>query len=146
MATRFDDASRVINGTHGTVTLNGRPWAEVTELQLKSTKTKEKIVRCGHMVPSYKTTEVVNKGSATFYHVDSDILTAEQGIFDGLEVSPTIVAPLKDPGALGAERIAVRGVNFDEMTVLEFKGATAMKKTLPFTFESWEPLDLIDVE
>ena len=51
---------------------------------------------------------------------------------------------LADPDAFGAERIAVYGVSYDEVAVMDWAAAKEGELTIPFTATSVEYLDKIE--
>lgn len=146
MARTAISASRVMNGTWGQLWVSGRLVAEATACQLKSAKSKEEVNLCGSMVPGYKTTKVKNTGSIELYHVDSDFVEQESSILEGLDNYYTIITKLSDPETGKVERVAVYDVNFDDVTLADWKAATVGKKTLPFTFGRYDLLDVAEVE
>ena len=140
---RFDSAARVMSGTHGKLWLSGERVAEVTALQAKITKNKKELARCGHMMSDHKVMGVSGKGSVTLFHVDSGMLLREEGIKSGLDNRYTLISELNDPDAMGAERVALYGVSFDEMTLADWKAAAEGSITVPFTFNDYELLDAV---
>ena len=146
MASTLERAARVINGTHGRLERDGVRWAETTGFQLKIAKTKESIKLCGDMMERSKTTSLKGTGSVTLYHVDSDVISDDLSILNGVENPHTLVGTLADPDAVGAERVAVTGVSFDDITLADWKAATVGTVTKAFTFTGVKLLDTIGVQ
>lgn len=143
MATSIDSAKRVISGSWGEVWLDGRKVAECSAFQAKVARNKEKLNFCGKFMSDTKATSADGTGSMTIYHVDSAHLMEESGIQNGVDRRYTLVAKLRDPDSWGAERVAVYGVSFDDMTLADWKAATTGSITRAFTFSSFELLDTI---
>lgn len=143
MATAIDSAKRVINGTYGEMWLNGTKMAEVTAVQGKIAKNKSDINLCGQFMADVKAISGKGTGSVTLYKVDSAMIQTELSTQNGVDSRHTIVAKLDDPDAYGAERVAFYGVSFDDVTLADWKAATAGTVTMPFTFTRAELLDQI---
>ncbi|MEG2421970.1 MAG: phage tail tube protein, partial [Oscillospiraceae bacterium] len=84
-------------------------------------------------------------GSVEFYKVDSGTMAEDMQILDGHDHYDTLVGALADPDAEGAERVAAKGVNFDDIPISDWKAGTNGKITRAFTFEGIQLLDLIPV-
>lgn len=145
MARNIDSAKRVINGTFGRCELNGRKLAETTGLQLKVNFTKRDINLCGQMMTDTKRVSAKGTGSVTLYKVDSGLLSTD-GVNLSRDTRHTIISELDDPDSYGAERIAVLGVSFDDLTLADWKAATEGTITAPFTYTGFKLLDLISAE
>lgn len=140
----MDSAKRVISGTWGTVWLNGEQVAECYGLQLKLSYNKEDINLCGQMVTDKKVTSVSGTGSMKLHKVSSRMgLLLGEKLRDGVDVRFTIVAKLADPDAYGAERVAVKNVSFDDLTLMDWEAKSVGKTECPFSFTQWEYLDSI---
>ena len=61
-----------------------------------------------------------------------------------LDFALTIVVALDDPTAYGAERVQLRDVLLDEITLSKFENKTLTEEEVPFTAGSYEFLDLIE--
>lgn len=62
--------------------------------------------------------------------------------------TPTFViqSNLADPDAIGAERVILRGVQFDELSLINWEAGKLGEESYAFTFASWEIKDVIDHE
>ena len=65
-------------------------------------------------------------------------------IRNGRDLRFTIISKLADPDAYGAERVAVKNVSFDDLTLADWEVATNGKVEAPFTFTDYEFLDLVE--
>lgn len=139
------DSDRTIMGTFGATYINGDKVAECTALQAKITLDKVEVPMCGVMGKRYKVVGYDAKGSITANKVTSrfgKLIAAN--IKQGKETVCTIISELSDPGAYGAERIALYGVKFDELTLADWAAKKIVEETMPFTFEEFEYLDMIE--
>ena len=143
MARTVDSARRVINGTWGEVWEDGIKVAEISAFQLKISKNKQKISMAGKILNDTKMTDADGTGSMTVYHVDSGHLAEGTEVKRGIDRRRTLVGKLADPDSWGAERVAVYGVSYDDITLMDWKAATPGSITRPFTFSDYELLDQI---
>lgn len=140
------DGYRVINGTWGSVWADGDELAEVTAFQVKIAKNKSSITFCGQMAEDSKVTGVKITGSMTLHKIYSRGSDDVEQVQSGHDVRKTLVGALADPDAFGAERIAVYGVSYDEVTVMDWAAAKEGSITVPFTATRVEYLDKIEVQ
>jgi hypothetical protein len=55
-----------------------------------------------------------------------------------------IISKVDDPDSYGAERVVVKNVSFDDLTLADWEAAVAGKVEAPFTFTAHEFLDKIE--
>ncbi|MEG2421397.1 MAG: phage tail tube protein [Oscillospiraceae bacterium] len=134
---------KLISGTHGTLFCDGVRIAEATGFQAKIEKTKEGYTICGNMMEQHKTLGLKGTGSMEIFNVDSGMVLGETTVLAGHDKYYTLVSDLADPDAMGAQRVAVKRVNFDDITLADWKAGTVGKVTKPFTFGDYQLLDLI---
>lgn len=140
----MDTAKRVMSGTWGQIWMDGEEVAECYKFQAKVTMNKEDVPRCGVMWTDYKVKNVSGKGSVGLYKVNSRMakLVGEK-IRSGKDPRFTIISKLSDPDAYGAERVAVKNVSFDDLTLADWEAAVFGKVEAPFTFGDYEYLDKV---
>ena len=137
-------ASQVVNGTWGEMWLNGDFMAETIALQAKVTLTKTAVNMCGTLVPGQKVTGMDLKGTMKINKVSSYMIRANSAnIKAGKAAEYTIISNLADPQSMGAERIVLKGVMIDELTLVDWEGKKNLEESIPFTFQDWDLLDLI---
>jgi len=137
-------ADKVLNGTWGEMWLNGDLMAETTALQAKVTLTKTAVNMCGTLVSGQKVTGMELKGTLKMNKVSSAMIKANSvNIKAGRTPEYTIISNLDDPQSAGAERIVLKGVMFDELTLVDWEAKKNGEESIPFTFMDWNPLDLI---
>lgn len=138
------DTSKVINGTWGSLILDGDEITEITAFQAKDEYQKEEVPRVGTMSKGYKISSVDGKGSATMNKVDSKMgRKIGKQVREGKTPKFTLIGGLVDPDAYGAERIAFYGVIFDDLTLMDWETGQFGKVECPFTYEGYEYLDMI---
>lgn len=143
MAKTLDGAKRVINGTYGEVWLDGDKVAECTACQAKVELTKESVNLCGQLMEDSKLVSAKGTGSLTLLKVDSGMAQRLAGVLNGVDRRFTIIEKLRDPDSFGAERVALYGVSFDDLTLADWEAAKQGSVTAPFTFTRYEYLDMI---
>ena len=143
----MDNAKRVIHGTFGEVWLDGDYVGEATGLQAKVAFNKEDVNICGRMAVDKKVTSISMTGSITMHKVNSRMATKiGEEIRNGRDVRFTIISKLADPDSYGTERVALKNVSMDDLTLADWKAATLGSIEAPFTFTDYELMDEIGVE
>ena len=137
--------NRVISGTWGQLWLDDELVGECYGLQAKVEYNKESIVMCGQMAEDSKVMSFKGTGSVKLHKVNSrmGILMGEK-IKDGVDVRFKLISKLADPDSYGAERVVVRNVSFDDLTLADWETNTVGKVECPFTFTDWGYMDQID--
>lgn len=137
-------SNRVINGTFGTVWVNGEKWMDVDAFEAKVTMNFEDVNMAGDLSTKKKYTGWSGEGSITVKKVysrgSSQMADAAK---TGIMPDITIVGKLDDPDAFGAERVSMSEVTFNEFTLLAFEQKTIATEELPFNFGDYELIDQI---
>ncbi|MBR5949128.1 MAG: phage tail tube protein [Clostridia bacterium] len=137
-------AKRVINGTWGTMWLEGQLVSEVYKLEAKDNYTRENVALCGSLRDGKKLTKLEGTGSIGLHKVNSRMqrLISDK-VRAGYDPEFTIVSKLDDPDAYGAERVSITGVQFDNLDIANWEVGVLGKVECPFTFQDYEYLDTI---
>jgi hypothetical protein len=144
MAKAKYEAKRVINGTFGTVEIDGEDIMEVVAFQAKDEYGKEAISQCGVINKGYKITSIEGKGSVKVNKINSRMIKKiGRQIREGKTPTFTLTGTLADPDSFGSEKIAFTGVIFDDLTLFDFENGTLGTVEMPFTYEDFMLLDLI---
>ena len=139
-------ANRVMSGTWGEVWLNGDYVSECYGLQAKVSFNKEDVNLCRQMATDKKITSISCTGSLKLYKVNSRMaIVIGESIKKGKDVRFTIISKLEDPDAYGAERVVVRNVSFDDLTLADWEVAKNGTVEAPFTYTDYEFLDKVGV-
>ena len=139
------DPNKVINGTFGEVWLDGDFMQEVFGLEAKVELQKEEIPLVGSVATHHKYMGYNGTGTIRFHKVSSRIgQKIGESIKRGVNPSFEILSSLDDPAAYGAERILIKGVTFDDLTLANWEAKAKGEIEAPFTFTDWEYLDEID--
>lgn len=138
------DARLVINGTYGRVWVDGELWAEVDSFEAKVTINYEDVNFAGEGATFKKAIGWSGEGSMTIKKIYSRVqqkmaAAVRRGEYPRLQ----IVGKLADPGAFGAERVALYDVTVNEFSLLKFEQKTLGSEEVPFAFSDYEAIDLI---
>ena len=138
------DSTKVINGTFGTVYLGDDELAEMKAFQAKLEFQKEEIKVAGQMAVDTKLMGYSGKGSLQLHKVNSRMVkTLLNEIKEGKDPRFTLIGKLADPNSNGAERIAIKNVSFDDLTIFDFEVGSVGSTECPFSFTDIETIDLI---
>lgn len=144
MSRKIDFAKRVISGTWAELWLDGELVGECYGCQAKVTADKEKIAMCGRMMSDSKVMGLSGTGSIRLHKVSSRMIELlGEAMKTGSDPRFTLISKLKDPDAYGAERVALYGVSFDDLTLIDWEAKTVGRTECPFTFSDFDPLDII---
>lgn len=138
------NAKRVINGTFGKLYFEGKLLAHAYKFQLKDSYTREKVPLCGGLRQGHKLTQIEGTGSIGMYKVNS-MLATEYGerVRRGEDPELTLMGCLEDPDSYGKECVAASGVQFDDLTIMDWEAGVLGKIECPFTFSDYEFIDTI---
>lgn len=136
--------NRVINGTWGEIWLDNDYVGECYGFQAKLNFNKEDMQFCGQMEVDTKMISTKGTGSMKLHKVSSRMANKiSNNINKGIDTRFTITSKLADPDAFGAERVVVRNVSFDDLTLADWEVAVTGKTETPFTFTKHEFLDKV---
>ncbi|SKC82929.1 phage tail tube protein [Maledivibacter halophilus] len=141
--------NRVVNGTWGEIWLDGDKISELTGLEAKITLKKEDVNMCGVLAKDTKVTGWEGKGTLKIHKVNSRMMIKlGESIKKGKDVRFTVLAKLADPDTVDAqaERIVLKDVSFDDLTLMNFETKALGKVECPFTFTDYDFMDLIQPE
>lgn len=140
-------AEKRISGTFGEVWLDGEKLAEVYGLQGKINILKEDVPMCGtRNGMGKKQMGWEGTGSLRFTKVSSSLLRKQlDALSKGEALVCEIISKLADPTSFGAERVALVGVQFDDITLADWEANAIINIEQPFTFDDYELIDEIVV-
>lgn len=137
-------AEQVINGTFGEMWIDGEYLANVTALKAEVTLKKTAISMVQRLMEGQKMTGLEMKGEIKLHKINSFFIKKMNECFRrGKMMTCTIISNVKDPDALGGERIALYKCLFDKMTLADWEAGKMGEESYSFTFEDWEILDKI---
>lgn len=138
------ESKRIINGTYGELWLDNAKVAEVIGFQAKVNIDKEDVNIAGSNVTYKKMIGWNGTGSLRMHKVNSRMgRKLKDYIKKGKDMSFTIISKLADPDAYGSERVVVKGVAFDDLTLADWEVKTKGEIESPFTFTDFDYIDSI---
>lgn len=136
--------NKQINGTFGSVWVNGEKWLDVESFEAKVTIDYEDVNMAEDLATHKKMIGWTGEGSMTIKKVYSRGSTLlAKSVKEGVVPDVSIVGKLADPDAFGAERVAINEVTFNEFMLLQFEQKTLATEELSFNFADYDPIDLI---
>lgn len=137
--------NKVFRGTFGKVWVDGERLSNVKSFEAKASLDYEDMSVNGDFGTKKRYMGYSISGTMTLHKFDSFILRKyKRGVMTGELPDMTIVVALDDPTAYGAERVQLRDVMLDEITLSKFENKTLTEEEVPFTAGSFEFLDLVE--
>jgi len=136
--TGFND-EHVWLGTWAKVWVDGEVLAEATNFRAEVTFDYEDISRVQNLMTGHKLTAMAGEGELTLHKVNSFILqklsaNAKRGVFPDI----TIESSWDDPNSEGEQRIAIKHVKFEKMTLMDWEAGSIGEESYSFTFSDFE--------
>lgn len=127
-------AKRRLNGSHGTLQINGEDWAEVTGVQIQI-ELGYADVQIG-LDAGKKLTSRSGSGNFSVTRAYSRSAAIVEQIQQGKQPVIRLVAGVKDPDAVGGqeERVAIDELELTTIDVMTFTHGELMTSEYPFTF------------
>ena len=136
------NAAEVRSGTWGQLWLDGDQVAEAYGCQIKVNKTKEDVARCRTLINGKKMPAVAITGTVRIYNATSRLIQLEgEALKQGIDLRHTLISNLDDPDNPSNQRIAVKGVSFDDLPLEDLQAAQLGQIEAPFTAEDFDILD-----
>lgn len=135
---------RIIRGTYGELWLDGDKVSEAYGLDARIEVEKEDVPVCGKLGTDTRIVGYKGTGSIKLHKTSSRMgLLLGEAIKNGEEPRFQLLSKLADPTAWGAERILIKDVSFDDLTLANWEAKTRGSVDCPFTFTDYEFLDTI---
>lgn len=140
----FDD-NKFLKGTSGEVFLNNTQLIEINKINIKMTGQYEDFAPvgdyCTHHVYVGYDGEGTLEGARINTMIDADLINAYQ---KGLTPDYKIVANLTDPNTGKMESYMITGVQFTEISPMDWEAKKLATRSMPFTFTEIKVLSTID--
>lgn len=140
----FDD-NKFLKGTSGEVFLNNTFLAEINKINIKMTGSYEEFAPVGdycthHIYVGYDGSGTL-EGARINTGIDAELIQAYQ---KGTTPELKIIASLKDPNTGAEERYMITGVQFTEISPVDWEAKKVATRSMPFTFTEITALSTID--
>lgn len=137
-------AKQVINGSFGEAWVNSDYMADVTGVEAVIDIDFEDINQPRKLSTGKKMIGWQGSGSLKFNKTTSRFIKMlGEDLRAGRQTEVDIITKLDDPDSIGAERIVLKNVTFENLTIANWEAKTAGNDEAPFFFDEWQPLDLI---
>lgn len=137
-------ANRQINGTFGSLWVNGEKWMDIESFEAKLALNFEDVNMPEDLSTKKKYTGWSGEGTITVKKVFSrGASLVGKAAKTGAMPDIKFVGKLADPDAFGAERISFSDITINEVTLLAFEQKTLATEEIPFNFGDYDFLDLI---
>lgn len=138
------NSNQLINGTFGSVIMNGHKLANIESFEAKVTLNYEAVDLAEDLGEHQKYMGFSGAGTMVIKKIDSYVLKLMcDAIKNGQMPEIMVVGSLKDPASAGAERVQLNEVTLDEVTLMQFEQKTIAKEEIPFKFADYNFLDMI---
>jgi hypothetical protein len=139
------DPSLTINGTFGEVWMDGKWLTNVQSAEATGDINKQELNISGSRITRHKTMNVTFTGTLKGLKVNSQFIKAigQVGTDRGKPFVTELILKLADPESVGAERVRLKGVQFDKIPLGKFEVNKIVEEELPFTSSGFELLDQI---
>lgn len=136
---------QVINGSWGEAWVDNEYIAEVKGLTAEIAIEYEDIDRPRILSKGKKMIGYEGTGTLKMHKVTSKFVKKlTEKLKAGKQLYVTIISKVDDPDSIGAERIVLKQVVFENLNLANWEAKTAGEDEIPFAFEEWDLLDLIE--
>lgn len=140
----FDD-NKFLKGTSGEVFLNNTKLIEINKINIKMTGQYEDFAPCGDYCTHHVYVGYDGAGTLDGVRIDTGIDTSLiEAYQSGTTPDYKIVANLTDPNTGAIESYMITGVQFTEITPVDWEAKKLVTRSMPFTFTEIKPLSTID--
>lgn len=137
-------AENVMNGTYGSLWVNGDLWAECDTFESKVTISYDDVHFANDGATHKKATGWSGGGTMTIKKIYSRVQNVmanavRQGIYPRFE----FVGKLADPDSLGSQRVALHDVTIDDFELLKFEQKKLESEQIAFKFSDYQLIDSV---
>lgn len=137
-------ANKILKGNSGNAWVNGQLLSNLSKIEAKITGDFEDVNFCG----DNSTYSVYNgwngEGTVTLKKIDSYVWKIIADAYkSGIMPDITIISKLEDKATGKAERVALKGVVFTELTLVGFEAKAMIEEEFAFKFSDYEVLETL---
>ena len=137
-------ANDTINGTFGSVWINGIKFANIKSFESKTNFSWEAVDIAEDPGEHQRYMGYTGEGTMTFNKVDSSIVDM---LIDDIKAGRfpeiTVIGKIEDSARAQAERVQYNEVTFDSITLQKFEQKKLVEEEVPFKYASFDLLDKI---
>ena len=137
---------KVMNGSFASLWVNSDFLGEGTELEAKISLEKKEVKQAGTLAKGYKIVGTDGKGKLKLNKISSYFIDLiADNIKNGKTTTVQIKSTIEDPDLGGAkETVLLKGVQFDELTLVDWKVKELVEEEYSFTFNDFDILDKVN--
>lgn len=131
---------KVMNGSYASMWVNSDFLGEGTELNAKISIEKKEVKQANTLAKGYKIVGTDGKGKLKINKISSYFIKLiADNIKKGKSTTCTIKSTIEDPDLGGArETVTLKGVTFDDLTLVDWKTKELIEEEYSFTFSDFE--------
>jgi hypothetical protein len=130
---------KVMNGSYASMWINTTFLGEGTELEAKVALEKKEVNQANTLAKGYKIVGIDGKGKLKVNKISSYFINLiAANIKKGKTTSVTIKSTIEDPDVGARETITLKGVVFDDLTLINWKTKELIEEEYSFTFSDFE--------
>lgn len=136
---------KVMNGSFASMWVDSTFLGEGTELEAKISLEKKEVKQAGTLAKGYKIVGTDGKGKLKINKISSYFIDLiADNIKNGKTTTVQIKSTIEDPDLGGAkETVLLKGVQFDELTLINWKVKELVEEEYSFTFNDFDILDKV---
>ena len=133
------EENQVWLGTWGQVWVDGELLSEATKFRAEVNINYEDVTMTRNLMTGKKITGLEGEGEITLHKVSSFVMNkVAADIKKGIVPDITIESSMLDPAGIGEERIAVKHVKFEKVTLADWEHGNLGEESYSFTFSDYE--------
>lgn len=138
------NAKNVMNGTYGTIRIDGLEYANITSFETKVSNNREDMQFSGGLGIDSKLISSSGSGSMTFRKVNSRVVARHlPSIVSGKDFKMVLVLTVDDPDGLGKETVSITDVWLNDFDLLKFEMGKTIDESVTFGFN---PTNIVVVD
>ena len=128
------NASSTLNGSFGTIYMDGVPLSSFNECEVTDTKTYENILVPGTRRVKYKLKTIEGRGSIRGYRVTQDLIKAFTITDNMQDIECSLSFYVEDPEG-ETQYVTITGVKFTKNDIIKFKAGEIITEDWEFVFD-----------
>ena len=142
--TGFSD-TQVWSGTWGQLWVDGELMSETTAFRAEISLNYEDVKRTRNLMTGKKLVGLEGEGEVTLHKVDSFIMSkVAANLKKGTLPDITIESSINDPAGKGEERIVVKHVKFEKVTLADWEAGSLGEESYSFSFTDYDIKQKVD--
>ncbi len=136
--------NKIIRGTYGKIWVDGELFAHVKSFEAKASLNYESVDVNGKLGTYQRYTGHSVAGTIVLHKIDSGMAARlAVGARSGSMPEFKVVTSLADPDSVGAERVELLNVTFDELMLTKFENKKVGEESVPFKAADFNFLEMI---